>query len=418
MSDAIFMDGDVSDDSIDALINASPLMDDIPETLATTLATSGAVPWERVDSSVSAGTLAADELYLDRFVNDLASACSRTFPSEPAARAPPRAAGSRAPAGRPPSKKRPRSKRGEKRRAPAMTVYSQRFFGVSVDPVDGRWRARYHADGVDVDLGAYDDEEAAARAYNAGVTAAGLRRRMNQVRPDGTLKEKPPTSSQYLGVRWFKRDKKWLAQVHNSTRCGLNGKMKTLGRYDDEADAALAVDAYLRSAMPSVAARKANFPTAAELAAAAAPPPKPPKRRKPAPTVIHVPTVIRGVTTITFRTPAEPAGVTVSFPSSASASSASASEDGGAYPPTAAAAPGLFVVADESPRTAADGRTTLAFASPTSPGGTTVSFRPPIPDVAFFKLPAGAAAGASALPSPSVVRASSSAPLARVASFG
>lgn len=412
MSDAIFMDGDVSDDSIDALIYASPLMDDIPETRATTLAAAGAVPWERVDSSVSAGTLAADGLDLDRFVNDLASACSRTFPSEPAARAPPRAAGSRAPAGRPPSKKRPRSKRGETRRAPAMTVYSQRFFGVSVDPVvDGLWRARYHANGFDVDLGAYDDEEAAARAYNAGVAAAGLRRRMNQVRPDGTLKQKPPTSSQYLGVRWFKRDKKWLAQVHNSTRCGLNGKMKTLGRYDVEVDAALAVDAYLRSAMPSIAARKANFPTAAEIAAAAAPPPKPPKRRKPAPTVIHV-------TTITFRTPAEPAGVTVSFPSSASASSASASEDGGPYAPTAAAAPGLFVVADESPRTAADGRTTLVFASPTSPGGTTVSFRPPIPDVAFFKLPAGAAAGASAPPSPSVVRTSSSAPLARVASFG
>jgi hypothetical protein len=44
--------------------------------------------------------------------------------------------------------------------------------------------------------------------------------------------------SQYRGVTWSKRDKKWYA------RCKINGKFKSLGYFDDERDAAIARDAY------------------------------------------------------------------------------------------------------------------------------------------------------------------------------
>ena len=44
----------------------------------------------------------------------------------------------------------------------------------------------------------------------------------------------PGKSSQFLGVSWRKREKQWRAQI------GINGKLRWLGRFDAEIDAALA----------------------------------------------------------------------------------------------------------------------------------------------------------------------------------
>jgi hypothetical protein len=44
--------------------------------------------------------------------------------------------------------------------------------------------------------------------------------------------------SQYRGVTWHKRNKKWFAQ------CTINGKLTNIGSFDDERDAAIARDAY------------------------------------------------------------------------------------------------------------------------------------------------------------------------------
>lgn len=44
----------------------------------------------------------------------------------------------------------------------------------------------------------------------------------------------PNSSSQFLGVSWYKREQKWVAKIQ------INGKGKSLGRYDNEIDAALA----------------------------------------------------------------------------------------------------------------------------------------------------------------------------------
>ncbi len=49
-------------------------------------------------------------------------------------------------------------------------------------------------------------------------------------------KTKEKTSSIYKGVSWFKRDKKWLAQIK------VNGHKKYLGHFDNELNAAKAYD--------------------------------------------------------------------------------------------------------------------------------------------------------------------------------
>jgi len=78
----------------------------------------------------------------------------------------------------------------------------------------------------------------------------------------------------------------WKGEVTRLKACGLDGRQVGVGYYDDEVDAALAVDAYLRRELPTIAARKVNFPTADEVAAcaaaAAAEMPRAPRGRPPA----------------------------------------------------------------------------------------------------------------------------------------
>jgi len=56
----------------------------------------------------------------------------------------------------------------------------------------------------------------------------------NQENSFNTNKTRRVTSSTYKGVCWYKKYKKWMAQI------GINGKQKTLGYFDDEIDAARA----------------------------------------------------------------------------------------------------------------------------------------------------------------------------------
>ena len=109
------------------------------------------------------------------------------------------------------------------------------------------------AHGNHLSAGSFDDEEAAARAYNDAVKKAGVRRPLNR-EVNGQLQAKPEKASPFLGVTWHKANKKWHSKVCRSQRCGLDGKQKTVGYFDDEIEAAKAVDTYLREHMPTIAA--------------------------------------------------------------------------------------------------------------------------------------------------------------------
>ena len=151
----------------------------------------------------------------------------------------------------------PKKRRGKK--------CSSKYFGVSRDAEKGIWEAHYvDKNSKKAHIGYFKSEDAAARAYNAKIVELGLKCKTNP-EIDGELVPKPDLSSEYYGVKRFSRDSRWLAQPTRSKTCGLDGKLQYLGLYANERSAALAVDAYLRVAMPSIAAAKSNFPTITEL---------------------------------------------------------------------------------------------------------------------------------------------------------
>ena len=164
---------------------------------------------------------------------------------------------------------------GEKRKrdaAPVVTVkrrgkaHSSRFFGVRWHQDHEKWEARYTDEkSKQIHIAYFDDEEAAARAYNAKIAELGLNRKTNPEDLGGALVEKPGMSSEFHGVRWDAQKEKWEAQVYRSKKCGLDGKKQFLGYYDDERSAALAADAFRRVAMPGHEPHKINFPTLPEL---------------------------------------------------------------------------------------------------------------------------------------------------------
>ena len=129
-------------------------------------------------------------------------------------------------------------------------------------------------------IGRFEIELEAALAYNKACSTlkrTGTRRKLNAVDADGNLLPKPAASSIYHGVSRYKfafnngktRPLKWQAAVHLSKKLGFNGEMRNMGHFDDELDAARAVDTFYRTHMPSIAASKVNFPTKTELAACA-----------------------------------------------------------------------------------------------------------------------------------------------------
>ena len=126
-----------------------------------------------------------------------------------------------------------------------------------------------------------DDEEEAARAVNKAIRDAGLegKRRMNAVDATGALMPKrsgaptrpdqdrdrsavvapdpsrapTETTSKFWGVSWDKRVRRWKAQYTDP-----NSKMRTIGYFDDQEEAALAVNAAIRA--EGLAARRHTNP--------------------------------------------------------------------------------------------------------------------------------------------------------------
>jgi hypothetical protein len=121
-------------------------------------------------------------------------------------------------------------------------------------------------------VGSFDDEEEAARAVNKAIRDAGLegKRRMNAVDATGTLVPKlsgaptrldqdrgdrsaviapdpsrapTETSSKFWGVCWSKSQRRWQARYTDA-----DGKMRHIGYFDTQEDAAHAVNAAIRRA--------------------------------------------------------------------------------------------------------------------------------------------------------------------------
>lgn len=118
------------------------------------------------------------------------------------------------------------------------------YKGVRWNKKMGLWEAAIRKDNVITNLGAYDDEIAAASAYNEYARKMwgefAVLNDIDEVDFRRMRHFKPRTaSSRFLGVT--KKDGKWIA------RLTMNGKRELLGRFDKEEDAARAFnEAYVR----------------------------------------------------------------------------------------------------------------------------------------------------------------------------
>ena len=147
-----------------------------------------------------------------------------------------------------------------------------KFVGVSWNKLERKWKAQFNHDGKRQYLGCFDDEQQAARAVDTaarrlrGEDAHGGRsggigkqwRRLNfptegeveraQERGMLTVEDMAATAaaseqqgpSKFVGVSWYKNSRKWTAQIKH------DGKQQHLGSFDDEQEAARAVDTVAR----------------------------------------------------------------------------------------------------------------------------------------------------------------------------
>jgi hypothetical protein len=171
------------------------------------------------------------------------------------------------------------------------------FVGVSWNKRGRKWTARIQNEGKSQNLGSFDDEHEAARAVDTasrrlfGDDAHGGRagrnwHRLNfptesevkraqergallteedQVAAVAASERQGP--SDFVGVSWAKRDRKWIAHLRN------DGKQQCLGRFVDEQEAAHAVGTVARQlrgedahgGRSGVKWLRLNFPTEAEV---------------------------------------------------------------------------------------------------------------------------------------------------------
>jgi hypothetical protein len=115
---------------------------------------------------------------------------------------------------------------------------SSKYIGVDWCKSAKKWRARILINNESKCLGLFANEFEAYQSY-----IEALKEFKSTGLVDKTIsKNKPITTSRFIGVSWDNRDKKWISKMQ------VNGKRKTLGYYDDELEAAKAyIDAFIES---------------------------------------------------------------------------------------------------------------------------------------------------------------------------
>ena len=137
-----------------------------------------------------------------------------------------------------------------------------RFVGVSWNKREKKWQVQVTDMGKKKFLGYYDDETAAARAFDAYVIANKINADLNFPSAPGAAGHrttKKGRTSSHRGVSWAKSKKKWRATI------SVDGKRKSLGSFVDEDDAGRAYDAHIRKHYPDERPHKwkrFNFPSA------------------------------------------------------------------------------------------------------------------------------------------------------------
>ncbi len=113
-----------------------------------------------------------------------------------------------------------------------------RLKGVSWHKPRRAWRASIMVDDRAIHLGLYQDEEHAARVYDQNARKlygefASLNFPDDIYDVEESLRDR---SSKFRGVSWYKNSSKWKASISD------NGKMRHIGYFFNEEDAALAYD--------------------------------------------------------------------------------------------------------------------------------------------------------------------------------
>ena len=158
-----------------------------------------------------------------------------------------------------------------------------RYVGVSWNEQRGKWISRYSdATGKQRSCGQFECDEAAARARDRAILAAGLEneRRMNACHATGALVDKPPgyynprpehddaavrapdptrapqaKTSHFIGVHWDRSLGRWRGTIGDA-----RDKRRTLGRFDTEEAAAHAVNAAIKLLPPDVQLKRSLNP--------------------------------------------------------------------------------------------------------------------------------------------------------------
>jgi hypothetical protein len=149
-----------------------------------------------------------------------------------------------------PTKKEHAAEEAKQQRWIKCAEAGSKYRGVCWQKSSSKWEAAIRHDRKKHNLGCFEDEEEAARAYDRAATAHKGEKAQLNFPAEG--ESGPRLSSKYRGVCWEKNNNKWKAQIK------YDGKPHYLGCFEAEEEAAKAYDRAARAHQGEKA--QPNFP--------------------------------------------------------------------------------------------------------------------------------------------------------------